>query len=48
MFTEQKWSRAKRVPREAHALCCKCAQLIRNHVFTKHGAGVRGCGGERA
>ena len=41
MFTEQKWSAAKRVPREAHALYCKCAKLIRNHVFTKHGAGAR-------
>ena len=44
MFTEQKWSAAKRVPREAHALYCKCAQRIRNRVFTKHGAGARGCG----
>ena len=44
MFTEQKWSPAKPVPREAHALYCKCAQRIRNHVFTKHGARTRGCG----
>ena len=44
MFTEQKWSPAKPIPREAHALYCKCAQLICNHVFIKHGARARGCG----
>ena len=44
MFTQQKWSPAKPVPREAHALYSKCAQLIRNHVFTEHGTRARGCG----
>ena len=41
---ERKWPGAKCIHCDAHAQCCRSAQLLYNHVFAKPGARVRGPG----